>query len=56
MLTGRTASRPLGEVYGYEPGLGPARRPPTGRRSSGIMTGEAPQGGSAPPSPDRAVG
>jgi hypothetical protein len=50
ILTGRTASRPLSEVYEYEPGWGvpsPADRAEISR----IMTGEAPQGGTAPPSP-----
>src|SRR5918998_117684 len=54
VLTGRTASTPLGEVYGYEPGWGlpsPADRAEIVR----MMVGEAPQGGTAPPSPD-AVG
>jgi glutamate synthase domain-containing protein 2 len=54
VLTGRTASTPLGEVYGYEPGWGlpsAADRAETVR----IMTAEAPQGGSATPSAD-AVG
>jgi glutamate synthase domain-containing protein 2 len=54
VLTGRTASRPLHEVYGYEPGWG---LPSAADRAeiARIMTAEAPQGGSAPPSPD-AVG
>jgi hypothetical protein len=54
ILTGRTASTPLAEVYGYAEGWGlpsPADRATIAR----IMLGEAPQGGSAPPSPD-AVG
>src|SRR5918998_29234 len=53
-LTGRTASRPLGDVYGYEPGWG---LPSAADREEivRIMTAEAPEGGSAPPSPD-AVG
>jgi glutamate synthase domain-containing protein 2 len=53
VLTGRTASRPLHEVYDYEPGWGlpsPADRTEIAR----IMTAEAPQGGSAQPSPDAA--
>jgi glutamate synthase domain-containing protein 2 len=53
VLTGRTASRPLGEVYEYEAGWGlpsPADRAEIAR----IMTAEAPQGGSAPPSPTAA--
>jgi glutamate synthase domain-containing protein 2 len=50
VLTGRTASRPLGEVYDYEPGWG---LPSAADRAeiARIMAGEAPQGGSAPPSP-----
>jgi glutamate synthase domain-containing protein 2 len=54
VLDGRTSSTPLRDVYGYEPGWGmpsPADRVEIAR----IMTAEAPQGGSAPPSPD-AVG
>jgi glutamate synthase domain-containing protein 2 len=54
ILDGRTSSTPLRDVYGYEPGWGmpsPADRAEIAR----IMTAEAPQGGSAPPSPD-AVG
>jgi glutamate synthase domain-containing protein 2 len=54
VLTGRTASAPLDEVYGYEPGWG---LPSEADRKQiiAIMAGEAAQGGSAPPSPD-AVG
>ncbi|MGY2130321.1 FMN-binding glutamate synthase family protein [Blastococcus sp. SYSU DS0617] len=54
VLTGRTASTPLHEVYGYEPGWG---MPSAADRAAiaALMTGEAPQGGSAPPSED-AVG
>ena len=54
VLTGRTASTPLDEVYGYEPGWG---LPSVADRAEivRIMTAEATQGGSAPPSPD-AVG
>jgi glutamate synthase domain-containing protein 2 len=54
VLTGRTASRPLHEVYGYEPGWG---LPSAADRAeiARIMTAGAPQGGSAPPSSD-AVG
>jgi glutamate synthase domain-containing protein 2 len=50
VLTGRTASRPLGEVYGYERGWG---LPSADDRAeiARIMTAEAPSGGSAPPSP-----
>src|SRR5687768_8258421 len=53
VLTGRTASTPLGEVYGYEPGWG---LPSAADRAEivRIMTAEAPEGGSAPPSPDAA--
>jgi len=51
VLTGRTASTPLAEVYGYEAGWG---LPSAADRDEiiRIMTAEAPQGGSAPPSPD----
>ncbi|SNS82196.1 Glutamate synthase domain-containing protein 2 [Geodermatophilus saharensis] len=51
VLTGRTASTPLGEVYGYEPGWG---LPSAADREQivAVMTAEAPQGGSAPPSED----
>jgi glutamate synthase domain-containing protein 2 len=54
VLTGRTASTPLGEVYGYEPGWG---LPSAADRAEivAIMTADAPQGGTAPPSED-AVG
>jgi glutamate synthase domain-containing protein 2 len=54
ILDGRTASTPLRDVYGYEPGWG---LPSMTDRAEivRIMTAEAPQGGSAPPSPD-AVG
>jgi hypothetical protein len=54
ILDGRTASTPLGEVYGYEPGWG---LPSVADREEivRIMTGPAPRGGSAPPS-DTAVG
>jgi glutamate synthase domain-containing protein 2 len=50
VLTGRTASRPLGEVYDYERGWG---LPSAADRAEivRIMTAEAPSGGSAPPSP-----
>jgi hypothetical protein len=54
ILTGRTASTSIRDVYGYEEGWGmpsPADQAEIAR----IMTGEAEQGGSAPPSPD-AVG
>ncbi|SDD55451.1 Glutamate synthase domain-containing protein 2 [Geodermatophilus telluris] len=53
VLTGRSASTPLAEVYGYEPGWG---MPSAADREEivRIMTTEAPQGGSAPPSPDAA--
>ncbi|WP_324273079.1 FMN-binding glutamate synthase family protein [Blastococcus brunescens] len=51
ILTGRTASRPLREVYDYEPGWG---LPSAADRAeiARIMSAEAPEGGSAPPSPD----
>ncbi|MGY2067491.1 FMN-binding glutamate synthase family protein [Blastococcus sp. SYSU DS0619] len=54
VLTGRTASRPLREVYGYEPEWG---LPSAADRAAvvALMTGEAPEGGSAPPS-ENAVG
>ena len=54
ILDGRTASTPLREVYGYQPGWG---LPSAADRAEivAIMTAEAPQGGSAPASPD-AVG
>jgi glutamate synthase domain-containing protein 2 len=50
VLTGRTASRPLDEVYGYRPGWGlPAEADRAEIRR--LMAAGAPQGGSAPPSP-----
>jgi glutamate synthase domain-containing protein 2 len=54
VLTGRTASTPLHEVYGYQRDWG---RPSAADRDAirAIMTAEAPQGGSAPPS-ETAVG
>jgi glutamate synthase domain-containing protein 2 len=54
VLDGRTSSTPLRDVYGYEPGWG---LPSMADRAEivRIMTAEAPQGGSASPSPD-AVG
>ena len=54
ILTGRTAARPLHEVYEYEPGWG---LPSAADRAEivRIMTAESTQGGSAPPSAD-AVG
>jgi glutamate synthase domain-containing protein 2 len=54
VLTGRTASTPLADVYDYRPGWG---LPSAADRDAivGIMTAEAPQGGTAPPS-DTAVG
>ncbi|MGY1915414.1 FMN-binding glutamate synthase family protein [Blastococcus sp. SYSU DS0973] len=54
VLTGRTASRPLREVYGYEPGWG---LPSAADRAAvvALMTGEGSEGGTAPPSED-AVG
>jgi Conserved region in glutamate synthase len=53
VLTGRTASRPLSEVYEYEPGWG---LPSAADRAeiARIMTDESPRGGSAPPSPTAA--
>ena len=49
VLDGRTASTPLAEVYGYEPGWG---LPSAADRAEivRLMTAEAPQGGSAAPS------
>jgi glutamate synthase domain-containing protein 2 len=54
VLTGRTSSSPLREVYGYEADWG---MPSATDRAeiARLMAGEAPQGGAAPPSPD-AVG
>ena len=54
ILDGRTASTPLGDVYGYQPGWG---LPSAADRADimAIMTGSAPQGGTAPPS-ETAVG
>ena len=54
VLTGRTASTPLHEVYGYQPGWG---LPSAADQDAiiAIMTAGAPQGGSAPPS-DTAAG
>jgi glutamate synthase domain-containing protein 2 len=54
VLTGRTESTPLDQVYGYQPGWG---LPSAADRAqiAAIMAGESAQGGSAPPSPD-AVG
>ncbi|MGR7026852.1 FMN-binding glutamate synthase family protein [Geodermatophilus sp. URMC 62] len=51
VLTGRSASTPLAEVYGYEPGWG---MPSAADRSAivELMTAGAPQGGSAEPSED----
>ncbi|PRY49779.1 glutamate synthase domain-containing protein 2 [Geodermatophilus tzadiensis] len=51
VLTGRSASTPLAEVYGYEPGWG---MPSAADRAAivELMTAGAPQGGSAPPSED----
>ncbi|MER7459254.1 FMN-binding glutamate synthase family protein [Micromonospora sp. NPDC126480] len=50
VLDGRTASTPLRDVYGYRPDWG---LPSATDRAEiiRIMTAEAPQGGSAPPSP-----
>jgi glutamate synthase domain-containing protein 2 len=50
VLTGRTASRPLSEVYEYEPGWGLPSAADQAEIAR-IMTAEATQGGSAPPSP-----
>ena len=53
ILDGRTAATPLREVYGYQPNWG---RPSAADRAeiNRIMTVEAPQGGTAPPSPSAA--
>jgi glutamate synthase domain-containing protein 2 len=53
VLTGRTTSTPLREVYGYAPDWG---LPSAADREEivQLMTGEAPEGGSAPPSPTAA--
>jgi glutamate synthase domain-containing protein 2 len=53
VLTGRTASRPLSEVYEYEPGWG---LPSAADRAeiARLMSAESPSGGSAPPSPTAA--
>ncbi|RFU18933.1 FMN-binding glutamate synthase family protein [Geodermatophilus marinus] len=53
ILDGRTGSRPLGEVYGYEPGWG---LPSAADREAivAVLSGRGPEGGSAPPSPDAA--
>ncbi|SCL72194.1 FMN-binding glutamate synthase family protein [Micromonospora peucetia] len=50
VLGGRTASHPLHEVYGYRPEWG---LPSAADRAQivRLMTAEAPQGGTAPPSP-----
>ena len=49
ILDGRTASTPLADVYGYQPGWG---LPSEADRAEVVrlMTAEAPQGGSAPTS------
>jgi glutamate synthase domain-containing protein 2 len=54
ILTGRSASTPLAEVYGYAPEWG---MPSAADRAAivALMSGEGSGGGSAPPSPD-AVG
>jgi len=54
ILTGRSASTPLAEVYGYSPEWG---MPSAADRAAivALMSGEGSGGGSAPPSPD-AVG
>jgi glutamate synthase domain-containing protein 2 len=54
VLTGRTASRPLGEVYDYEAEWGLPSKADQAEIIR-LMTASAPQGGSAPPSPE-AVG
>jgi hypothetical protein len=54
VLTGRSASTPLAEVYGYAPEWG---LPSAADRAEiiALMVGEGSGGGTAPPSPD-AVG
>ena len=49
ILTGRTSSTPLRDVYDYQPGWG---LPSANDRAdiARLMTAEAPRGGSAPPS------
>jgi glutamate synthase domain-containing protein 2 len=55
ILTGQTVGTPLHEVYGYEPGWGlPADR--DRREIATLMTGTAPQGGSAPPTSSSGMG
>ncbi len=51
ILDGRTAATSLADVYGYRPGWG---LPSAADRAEivRLMTATAPQGGSAPPSPD----
>jgi hypothetical protein len=49
VLTGRTSSRPLSEVYDYEPGWGLPSAADQAEIAR-LMTEEAPRGGSAPPS------
>ncbi|HEV7725606.1 MAG TPA: FMN-binding glutamate synthase family protein [Modestobacter sp.] len=53
IIDGRTASTPLDQVYGYRPGWG---MPSADDRAEivRLMTAEAPQGESAPPSPTAA--
>jgi hypothetical protein len=50
VLDGRTASTPLAEVYGYEPGWGMPSAADVAEVVR-IMTAEEPQGGTATPSP-----
>ncbi|MEU4781567.1 FMN-binding glutamate synthase family protein [Micromonospora sp. NPDC023633] len=50
VLDGRTASHPLHEVYGYRPEWGLPSAADRARIVR-LMTAEAPQGGTAPPSP-----
>jgi glutamate synthase domain-containing protein 2 len=50
VLTGRTASRPISEVYDYRPGWGLPSEADLAELHR-LMAGDAPQGGSAPPSP-----
>lgn len=50
ILNGRTASTPLHEVYGYQPGWG-LPSPTDQDDIIGLMRAREPQGGTAPPSP-----
>ncbi|SNS19845.1 Glutamate synthase domain-containing protein 2 [Geodermatophilus pulveris] len=54
VLTGRTASTPLGEVYGYEPEWGLPSAADRAEVVRFMTAGTTPQGGSAEPSEDAA--